>query len=116
MTAVAVYRYYQETRLKLRNHVMPFFPRDMATMKSGRGFHESCNEVFVKAYREGLVKTKNTLKKKLIKSFHLPSGNTPKHLGTLVLLPKFFAATHNWQWRLPTSWPTKQTCPFPVQK
>jgi hypothetical protein len=28
------------------------------TMKSGRGFHESCNEVFVKAYREGLVKTK----------------------------------------------------------
>ena len=117
MTPVSVYRYYQETRLKLRNHVMPFFPRDMATMKSaGRGFHESCNEVFVKAYREGLVKTKkNTLRKKLIKSFHPPSGNSPKHLGTLVLLPKFFAATHNWQRRLPTSWPTKLTCPFLVQ-
>jgi hypothetical protein len=58
MNAVSVYRYYQDTRLKIRNHVMPFFPKDMVTMKSGRGFHESCNEVFVKAYREGLVKTK----------------------------------------------------------
>ena len=37
---------------------MPYFPRDMATMKSGRGFHKSCNDVFVKAYREGLVKAK----------------------------------------------------------
>jgi hypothetical protein len=37
---------------------MPFFPKDMITMKSGRGFHESCNNVFVKAYREGLVKAK----------------------------------------------------------
>jgi hypothetical protein len=58
MNAVSVYRYYQDTRLKIRNHVMPFFPKDMVTMKSGRGFHESCNEVFVKAYREGLVKAK----------------------------------------------------------
>ena len=58
MNAVSVYRYYQDTRLRIRNHVMPFFPKDMVTMKSGRGFHESCNEVFVKAYREGLVKTK----------------------------------------------------------
>ena len=58
MNAVSVYRYYQDTRLRIRNHVMPFFPKDMVTMKSGRGFHESCNKVCVKAYREGLVKTK----------------------------------------------------------
>ena len=115
MTAVAVYRYYQETRLKLRNHMMPFFPRDMATMKSGRGFHESCNEVFVKAYREGLVKTKKYSKEEADQKLPPPFWNSPKHLGTLVLLPKIFAATHNWQWRLPTSWPTKLTCPFPVQ-
>ena len=58
MNAVSVYRYYQDTRLRIRNHVMPFFPKDMVTMKSGSGFHESCNEVFVKANSEGLVKTK----------------------------------------------------------
>ena len=58
MNAVSVYRYYQDTRLRICNRVMPFFPKDMVTMKSGRGFHESCNKVFVKAYREGLVKTK----------------------------------------------------------
>ena len=52
MNAVYVYRYYQDdTRLRIRNHVMSFFPKDMVTMKSGRGFHESCNEAFIKAYR-----------------------------------------------------------------
>jgi hypothetical protein len=27
-------------------------------MKSGRGFHESCNEVYVKAYRLGMANAK----------------------------------------------------------
>ena len=56
MTALALYRYYQDTRSKVRNQVLPFFPKDLVSMKSGRGFHESCNEVFIKAYRDGLVK------------------------------------------------------------
>ena len=54
MTPVSVYRYYQDTRLRIRNHVLPFFPKGLVTMKSGRGFHETCNKVFIKAYREGL--------------------------------------------------------------
>ena len=29
MNAVSVYRYYQDTRLRIHNHVMPFFPKDM---------------------------------------------------------------------------------------
>ena len=45
MTGLALYRYYQDTRAKVRNHVLPFFPKDLVNMKSGRGFHESCNEV-----------------------------------------------------------------------
>ena len=58
MTALALYCYYQETRSKVRNQVLPFFPKDLVSIsKSGRGFHESCNKVFIsKAYCDGLMK------------------------------------------------------------
>jgi hypothetical protein len=60
MTALALYRYYQDTRSKVRNQVLPFFPKDLVSMKSGRGFHESCNEVYINAYRNGLTKKQYT--------------------------------------------------------
>jgi hypothetical protein len=52
MPTHSLYRYYRDSRAKIRNQVLPYFPRNLVTMKSGRGFHESCNEVYVKAYRE----------------------------------------------------------------
>ena len=56
MTALAVYLYYQDTRSKVQNQVLPFFPKDLVSMKSGCGFHESCNEVYISTYRKGLLK------------------------------------------------------------
>jgi hypothetical protein len=61
MNVISVYRYYQDTtgRLKVWNQELPFFPKDLVTMKSGHGFHESCHEVYVNAwYRKGLMKKK----------------------------------------------------------
>ena len=98
MTGLAMYRYYQDTRSKALNQVLPFFPKDLVSMKNGRGFHESCNDVYINAYRKGLLK--NTLKRKLTKCFHFPFGNTQEHLGTLVFLSRFFVVTHNWHCKL----------------
>ncbi|KAI2500955.1 hypothetical protein MHU86_13500 [Fragilaria crotonensis] len=58
MPATSLYRYYLDSRAKVRNQVLPFFPRNLVTMKSGRGFHESCNEVYVKAFRDEMSTTK----------------------------------------------------------
>jgi hypothetical protein len=51
MTAEPLYRHYNESRLKLRNVLFPLYPKNLVTMKSGKGFHESCNAVYVTAYR-----------------------------------------------------------------
>ena len=61
ITGLLLYRYYLDSRAKMRNHLIPLFPKDLVTMKSGRGFHESCNEVFVKAFcdEQSLLKVKN---------------------------------------------------------
>ena len=58
MPAHSVYRYYLDSRAKVRNQILPFFPRDYVTMKSGRGFHETCNKVYVKAFRLEMSTTK----------------------------------------------------------
>ncbi len=58
MPAHSVYRYYLDSRAKVRNQIHPFFPRDFVTMKSGRGFHETCNQVYVKAFRLEMSTTK----------------------------------------------------------
>ena len=50
MPAHSLYRYYHDSRAKIRNQVLPYFPRNLVNMRSGRGFHETCNEVYVKAY------------------------------------------------------------------
>ena len=52
MPAHSLYRYYHDSRASVRNQVLPFFPKELVTMKSGRGFHETCNDVYIKAYRK----------------------------------------------------------------
>ena len=42
----------------MRNQLLPLFPKDFVTIKSGRGFHESCNDVYAKAYRDEMAKMK----------------------------------------------------------
>jgi hypothetical protein len=60
ITGLSLYRYYLDSRAKMRNHLIPLFPKDLVSMKSGKGFHESCNDVFVKAFRDeqSLLKVK----------------------------------------------------------
>ena len=43
-TALAVYHYYQDTRAKVRNQILPFFPKDLVSMTSGRGFHKAATK------------------------------------------------------------------------
>ena len=45
MPAHSLYRYYHDSRASVRNQVLPFFPKELVTMKRGRGFHETCNDV-----------------------------------------------------------------------
>jgi hypothetical protein len=45
----------------MRNQLLPLFPKDFVTMKSGRGFHEACNDVYVKAYHDEMAKMKHGL-------------------------------------------------------
>ena len=56
LTAQSVYRYYMDSRCKIRNQVLGFFPKDLVSMKSGCGFHETCNKVFITAYRREMRK------------------------------------------------------------
>ena len=58
LTAESLYRYYHDSRAKMRNQLLPLFPKDFVTMKTGRGFHESCNDVYIKAYRDEMAKMK----------------------------------------------------------
>ena len=58
MTAHALYRYYNDSRSKMRSVIIPLLPANYATMKSGKGFHETFNQVFVNAFRKELMRTK----------------------------------------------------------
>lgn len=58
MSAEPLYRYYLDSRNKMRSLIIPLFPPTFASMKSGRGFHESCNDVFIRAFRKDLLRSK----------------------------------------------------------
>ena len=60
MPAHSLWRYYYDSRAKIRRDVQHYFPKELMTMKSGRGFHESWNEIHVKAYRLEMGKCKVT--------------------------------------------------------
>jgi hypothetical protein len=52
-----LYRYFLDSRRNmLRNVTISLFPKDLVSMKSGRGFHESCNTVYATANRQELLK------------------------------------------------------------
>lgn len=38
MTAEPLYCHYNESRLKMRNVLLPLYPKNLETMKSGKGF------------------------------------------------------------------------------
>ena len=42
----------------MRSVIIPLLPANYATMKSGKGFHETFNQVFVDAYQKELMQTK----------------------------------------------------------
>ena len=49
-----LYRYYLDSRSKMRSIIVQLLPAGFATMKSGKGFHDTCNGVMVKVYRQEL--------------------------------------------------------------
>jgi hypothetical protein len=57
MGPYAVYRYFSDSQRDMRAALIPLFPKDFHTMRSGKGFHDTCNDVFVSAYRRELVAT-----------------------------------------------------------
>jgi hypothetical protein len=56
VTAEHLYRYYLDSRRTMRNVILPVFPKDLVSLKSGKGFHESCSEVYATAYRQEMAK------------------------------------------------------------
>jgi hypothetical protein len=51
-----LYCYFLDSRRTMRNVILSVFPKNLVSMKSGKGFHESCNEVYATAYRQVLLK------------------------------------------------------------
>ena len=64
LLGTSLYRYFLDSRCKIRNHMLPLFPRDLVKMKSEHGFHDTCNKVCVNAYWQEMasLKRKGTLK------------------------------------------------------
>ena len=93
ITGLLLYRYYLDSCAKMRNHLIPLIPKDLVTMKSGRGFHKSCNDVVAKVFcdEQSLLKVKrgkdffqSTQKQRSIPWFLLICGNIlAKLLGFL---------------------------------
>jgi hypothetical protein len=51
-----LYCYFLDSRRTMQSVIIPVFPKNLVSMKSGKGFHESCNEVYKTAYRQELLK------------------------------------------------------------
>jgi hypothetical protein len=88
MTAESLYRYYLDSRLKMRNVLLPLFPKNLVTMKSGKGFHDSCNDVFVAAYRAEMSKVKRGVGLKYTQEE--VDGMLPPHLWEFSKAPWYF--------------------------
>lgn len=58
MTPEALYRYYLDSRSKMRSCIIPLLPSDFNKMKSGKGFHDTCNDAFVQQFRNEIMKVK----------------------------------------------------------
>lgn len=56
MAAAALWRYYQESRTKMRCSIIPLLPANISKMKSGKGFHDTFDEVFRSQFRRDLLR------------------------------------------------------------
>jgi len=56
MTPEALYRYYMDSRSKMRSCIIPLLPSNYNKMKSGKGFHDTFNDLFVQQYRSEIMK------------------------------------------------------------
>jgi hypothetical protein len=64
ITGLTLYRYFLDSRRLMRSSILPLFPTDFNTMKSGRGFHETINAALTKEYRkECMTRQKDPLTK-----------------------------------------------------
>jgi hypothetical protein len=96
----SLYRYYLDSRCKIRNHMLPLFPKDLVKLKSGHGFHETCNKVYITAYRhemasvqkKGIARNTN---QEIAQMLPPPNWEYLKSPGTLALSSKSFVAIHN---------------------
>ncbi len=120
MPAHSLYRYYHDSRAKIRNQVLTYFPRTLVTMKSGRGFHESCNEVYVKAFREEMSTAKlrngahNIRRRKSMSCFRLSTVSSRNPLGTMGCWLKFIVVIRSLRWMLLLSWKIRRMFLFPA--
>jgi hypothetical protein len=61
MGAGALWRYYQESRTKMRCSIIPLLPTNFCNMKSGKGFHDTFDEVFRSQFRRELHRKQSSM-------------------------------------------------------
>jgi hypothetical protein len=59
--AGALWRYYQESRTKMRCSIIPLLPANFCNMKSGKGFHDTFDEVFRSQFRRELQRKHSSM-------------------------------------------------------
>ena len=70
-----LYRYYLDSRCKMRSLIIPRLPVNFASMQSGKSFHNTCNDVMLQHYRKELVQkltqhTKEEAAQVVLRSHH----------------------------------------------
>jgi hypothetical protein len=58
MMPKALYSYFMDSFSKMRSCIIPLLPSDFNKMKSGKGFHDTCNDAFVQQYINEIMKVK----------------------------------------------------------
>ena len=61
MGAGALWRDYQESRTKMRCSIIPLLPTNFCNMKSGKGFHDTFDEVFRSQFRRELHRKQSSM-------------------------------------------------------
>jgi hypothetical protein len=61
MGAGALWRYYQESRTKMHCSIIPLLPANFCNMKSGKGFHDTFDEVFRSQFRRELQRKHSSM-------------------------------------------------------
>ena len=72
MTAHALFRNYNDSRCHMRSAIIPLLPRNFSSMPSGKGFHETFNNIFVNAFHNDLVQLKGVSMEEAMQSLPPP--------------------------------------------